>query len=307
MMAGNWQEVLLQTVHEEHCEVFFNEPLARHTSFRIGGPADALVIVRSRRGLSVVRTIAQKYRVNITVIGRGTNVLISEQGLRGIVVKLQGEFCRIELRENQIYAGAGVLLDEIADFAESHGFSGTEFLAGIPGTIGGGLMSNAGAYGRSLGDIVQQVEVMDNQGIVELLNRKVFRNQYRESLVPAGFWVLSVILQLQQGRGKSCQEIRSERRQKHPSEPSAGSFFKNPATVPAGKLIEQCGLKGVALGGAAVSPQHGNFIVNRGGARFVDVYELVQIMKATVEEMTGIELDEEVRILPPTGSTGDRR
>ncbi|MCX7732778.1 MAG: UDP-N-acetylmuramate dehydrogenase [candidate division WOR-3 bacterium] len=306
-MAGNWQEILLQTVHEEHCEVFFNEPLARHTSFRIGGPADALVIVRSRSGLSGVWTIAQKYGVNITVIGRGTNVLISEQGLRGIVVKLQGEFCRIELRDNQIYAGAGVLLDEIADFAESHGFSGAEFLAGIPGTIGGGLMSNAGAYGRSLGDIVQQVEVMDNQGIIKLLNRGVLRNQYRESLLPAGSWALSVILKLQQGRAKSCQEIRSERRQKHPSEPSAGSFFKNPATVPAGKLIEQCGLKGIELGGAAVSHQHGNFIVNRGGARFVDVYELVQIIKATVEEMTGIELDEEVRILPPAGSAGDRR
>ncbi len=306
-MTGNWQEVLLQTVHEEHCEVFFNEPLARHTSFRIGGPADALVIVRSRRGLRGVWTIAQKYGVNITVIGRGTNMLISEQGLRGIVVKLQGEFCRIELRDNEIYAGAGVLLDEIADFAESHGFSGAEFLAGIPGTIGGGLTSNAGAYGRSLGDVVQQVEVMDNQGIVALLNREDLRNQYRESLLPAGSWALSVILKLPQGKGRSCQEIRSERRQKHPSEPSAGSFFKNPAAVPAGKLIEQCGLKGMVLGGAAVSPQHGNFIVNRGGARFVDVYELVQIIKATVEEMTGIELDEEVRILPPTGSAGDRR
>lgn len=307
MMAGDWREVLQQAVQEEHYEVFLNEPLARHTSFQIGGPADALVIVRSRDDLYRVWTIAQKYGVNITVIGRGTNVLISDQGLRGIVVKLQGEFCRIELKDNQIYAGAGVLLNEIADFAEAHGFSGAEFLAGIPGTIGGGLMSNAGAYGRSLGDIVLEVEVMDYQGKTAWLNRQVLRNQYREPLLPPGFWALSVILKLPQGKGKRCQEIRSERWQKHPSEPSAGSFFKNPVTVPAGKLIEQCGLKGMALGGAAVSYQHGNFIVNRGGARFVDVYELVQIIKATVEEMTGIELDEEVRILPPTGSAGDRR
>lgn len=307
MTVGNWQEVLLEAIQDRQCEVFLNEPLARHTSFRIGGPADALVIVNSRDSLIRLWRFASKFNLNFTVIGRGTNVLISDQGLRGLVVRLGGDFCRIELlKDDLVYAGAGVLLDAVADFAELHGLAGADFLAGIPGTVGGGLMSNAGAYGRSLGDIVYQVEIIDSEGNINSLTKEMLTNRYREPVIPAGGWVLSALFQLTPGRSRSCQEIRAERKGKHPSEPSAGSFFKNPRGFAAGRLIEESNLKGITLGGAAVSVQHGNFVVNRGGARFVDVYELIQIIKAAVEERTGMELDEEVRILPHSVSTGER-
>jgi|UniRef100_A0A7V3PTM7 UDP-N-acetylmuramate dehydrogenase len=306
-MSEVWQELLSKAVAESGGEIVFNEPLARHTSFRIGGPADALVIIKNRKGLDRLRKVCLEAGLRIIVLGRGTNVLISDQGIRGVVVKLEGEFSQVEVNGNRIFAGAGVLLDRIAEVAELNGLSGAEFLAGIPGTVGGGLMSNAGAFGQSLADIVQEIEVMAGDGNVRVLKRAELNAGYRQPLIPTGCWALAVVLELSKGAARKGKEIRAERWRKHPTAPSAGSFFKNPALTSAGKLIEQCGLKGLVLGKAAVSDKHANFIINLGDARFVEVYELTQIIKATVEEMTGIELDEEVRVLPDSGSTGDRR
>jgi UDP-N-acetylmuramate dehydrogenase len=307
MMVAGWQEQLQQTVAAAGGMVMFNEPLARYTSFRIGGPAEALVIVKDLNGLIRLQACCRELGLGLMILGRGTNVLISDQGLPGVVVRLEGEFCRIVVSGNRITAGAGALLDRVAEAAEAGGLTGAEFLAGIPGTVGGGLMSNAGAFGQSIADILEEIELLTPDGKVRVLKRAEVRAGYREPLLPPDCWALSVVLGLKKGGGRSCQEIRAVRWAKHPTEPSAGSFFKNPQTTPAGKLIEQCGLKGLRLGSAAVSERHANFIVNLGNARFVEVYELIQIVKATVEEMTGIELDEEVRLLPTSGSAGDRR
>ncbi|MGQ9708237.1 MAG: UDP-N-acetylmuramate dehydrogenase [bacterium] len=278
--------------------ILVDEPLARHTSFRIGGLADALIMINNERALRQVRQFSSRMKLPAVILGRGTNVLISDQGLRGIVVKLTGEFNSIQIRGNRIIAGAAALLDTIAETAEACGLAGADFLAGIPGTIGGALLTNAGAFGKSVGSILERVETMDVGGKVILLNKTELRDEYRQAVIPPGFWAIRVVLCLVPGQGRAVQLVREERWSRHPKEPSAGSFFKNPPEGPAGRLIEQCGLKGISIGGAAVSEKHANFIVNKGNARFVDVYELGQVVKATVEEKTGIELTEEVRMLP---------
>ncbi len=302
-----WQESLKQAVERLGGEVKFNEPLFKHSSFRIGGPAEVLVVATNEAGLRVVREICQANQVRMSILGCGTNVLIPEQRIEGVVIKLGGEFTRVMVRGDEIYAGAGGLLDEIANVAEAAGLTGAEFLAGIPGTVGGGLMSNAGAFGLSLGDVVSTVEALDLQGNRVVLGQGELSNNYRQPVIPPGWWALWVTLRLSPGRGRSLNAIREERWKRHPREPSAGSVFKNPAGLSAGRLVEQCGLKGMVLGGAMVSEKHGNFIVNRGNARFVEVFELIQIVKATVEEMTGLELNEEVQLFPPRGPFIKRR
>jgi UDP-N-acetylmuramate dehydrogenase len=202
--------------------------------------------------------------------------------------------------------GAGATLDALAAFAEQEGLVGAEFLAGIPGTVGGGLHSNAGAFGRSLGDIVTSVTALDPEGNEQTLTGAGIHREYRQPMIEQGLIAVSVTMELQSGKPEPAAAIREQRWSKHPKEPSAGSFFRNPRTgdggrVPAGKLIEQCGLKGRTIGGARVSEKHANFLINTGRARFADVYELVQVIKATVEEKTGILLEEEVQYLPGPG------
>lgn len=300
-----WQKALEQVVSETGARVLFDEPLARWTSFQIGGPADAIVVVENEEQLAGVRRWTKEQGISLTMLGKGTNVLISDQGLRGVVVHLAGEFTRIQVQKDrrEMRVGGGVLLDQVAEVAERSGFAGLEFLAGIPGTIGGGLLTNAGAFGHSLGEYIEQVRVMDEDGGFRVLNRAAIRNDYRSPVISPGLIVVEVVLkegdEKREGQKIGVAELRQRRRQKHPPEPSAGSFFKNPSKDrPAGALIEDCGLKGLRMGGAKVSERHANFIVNVGGAKFADVYALVQSVKAVVEESTGIELEEEVRILP---------
>ena len=219
--------------------------------------------------------------------------------------------------------GAGAALDAVTTFAEKQGFVGVEFLAGIPGTIGGGLCSNAGAFGRSLGDVVTSVTVIDPDGNERVLAGSGLRRDYRQPVIDDGLVAVEATMELAANRRTSnverrmsADDVREQRRAKHPNEPSAGSFFRNPETgdlrpgtggrIPAGRLIEQCGLKGKAVGGAKVSEKHANFIVNTGRARFADVYELAQIVKARVEEETGILLEEEVQYLPGADETRGR-
>jgi UDP-N-acetylmuramate dehydrogenase len=274
--------------------------------------------VRDRRTLARVLRFCRDSAVPCRVLGRGSNVVISDQGLRGVVVLLGGEFSRIRLNgetrtgKRGFRAGAGVALDALAAFAEKNGLSGAEFLAGIPGTVGGGLQSNAGAFGRSLSGIVSQVTALDVQGGERVLGRADLKSEYRRPVLSSELVVLEAEFELEPGAGKTVAEIRELRRARHPLEPSAGSYFRNPVRasqpeggqerVPAGQLIDQCGLKGRSVGGAAVSGLHGNFIVNTGRARFSHVYELAQAVKSVVEEKTGFRLEEEVRYLPERGT-----
>jgi UDP-N-acetylmuramate dehydrogenase len=291
--------------------------MARHTTFRIGGLADAWVRVDDRQSLSRVLSICREAEVQTWLLGRGSNVLVSDQGLRGVVVCLGGELAEVRRRETGdggpvtgLVCGSGAALDAVATLAEKEGLVGAEFLSGIPGTVGGGLHSNAGAFGRSLGDLVSSVTVLDLDGGERVLTGVQLRREYRRPMIDRELVAVEVMMELSENRRTSnveCRmsaaEIRERRWAKHPTEPSAGSFFRNPETgdgarVPAGKLIEQCGLKGRAVGGVKVSEKHANFLVNTGRARFADVYELVQVIKATVEEQTGILLEEEVQYLP---------
>jgi len=320
-------------------EVRFDEPLAQHTTFRIGGPADAWVRANDRQALVRVLQFCRATGVRWWLLGRGSNVLVSDQGLRGIVIGLGGELAAVRVQESRdggqgtvevefkvqnadckmqkergqavvMRAGAGAALDEVVTVAEKAGLVGVEFLAGIPGTIGGGLHSNAGAFGRSLGDVVASVTVVDRDGNERELTGAELRREYRQPMIDDGLVAIEVTMELLRGEPEPAARIREQRWAKHPKEPSAGSFFRNPETgdrgrgtgvggrMPAGKLIDQCGLKGKAVGGAKVSEKHANFLVNAGGARFVDVYELAQVVKARVEEETGILLEEEVQYLP---------
>lgn len=273
------------------------ESLAPYTTFGIGGPARFLVEVMSEAALCGVLAVARGCGLPWWVLGRGSNVLISDQGLPGVVIRLGGGLSRLTVSDAVLSCGGGTRLDEIAEAAETAGLCGADFLAGIPGTVGGGLRSNAGAFGHSLADIVKEVRVVDSDGRSRALAIGEPGREYRTSLVPEGVVVTEVKIRLEPGRPTPAGEIRRRRWEKQPSEPSAGSFFKNPEQEPAGRLIDRCGLKGRRVGAACVSPKHANFIVNTGGALFADVYGLAQIVKADVEEQTGILLEEEVRVL----------
>lgn len=317
---ADWRDELMALIKVTGGQVQFNQPLAPHTSFKIGGPADALLIVENEPTLLAVTKFSQNHHLNLTILGRGTNVLISDQGVRGLVVKLSGDFARIEIIDEpnfalrstpdagvarlasnvRLKAGAGALMDSVAETAEKYGLTGAEFLTGIPGTVGGGLSTNAGTFGHTIAELIEEVIAIRGPRLVVFsIPRSALRNEYRSPVIPDDVVVLWVIFRLKKGKpATTVSAIRQQRRLKHPSEPSAGSFFKNPQPDSAGRLIEECGLKGFKIGGAKISEKHANFIINNGSARFSDVYEIAQIVKATVEEKTGILLQEEVQVLP---------
>jgi UDP-N-acetylmuramate dehydrogenase len=299
----DWRRALSAAVAGSRAEVRFAEPLARHTTFRIGGLADAWVRADDRQALTSVLQSCRTSGTRWWLLGRGSNVLVSDQGLRGVVVTLGGELAEVQSRGTGLVCGAGAALDAVVTFAEESGLVGVEFLAGIPGTVGGGLRSNAGAFGHSLADVVSGITVIDRDGNERMLASPELRREYRRPMIEDGLAAVDVLMDLSPGRPKPAAVTREERWTKHPQEPSAGSFFRNPEVaggerIPAGRLIDQCGLKGKSVGGAKVSEKHANFIVNTGGARFADVYQLAQIVKARVERETGILLEEEVQYLP---------
>jgi UDP-N-acetylmuramate dehydrogenase len=324
----DWRRTLGEAVAGCAAELKFAESMARHTTFRVGGLADAWVRVDDRKALGRVLAACRQAAVRTWILGRGSNVLVSDQGLRGVVVTLGGELADVRVLGDRgegqgsgpqslipspqslsLVCGAGAELDAVATFAERAGLAGAEFLAGIPGTVGGGLHSNAGAFGRCLGDVVASVTVLDPAGKERILAGSELRREYRRPMTDEDLVAVEATMELEgncrMANGEcrmSAEETRRQRRAKHPSGPSAGSFFRNPEKdgerIPAGRLIEECGLKGRAIGGAKVSEKHANFLVNTGAARFADVYELVQVVKAVVEEKTGILLEEEVQYLP---------
>jgi UDP-N-acetylmuramate dehydrogenase len=290
-----------------------DEPLSRHTTIGIGGPADAWVTADTAGQLGTVLGFCLRSGVECRVLGRGSNVLVSDQGLRGVTVRLGGELASPAVScepsavgpDGEVVlltAGAGAAMDQVVDWCEAQGLAGVEFMAGIPGTLGGGLCSNAGASGRSLGDVVESVSGLGPDGAAWQAQGTDLCREYRRSMVPPGVTATQVRLRLERRAPLPAARIRAERRSKHPTEPSAGSFFRNPELggerVPAGRLIDECGLRGRAVGGARVSDKHANFIVNAGGARFADVLELGQLVKAAVEQRFGVVLDEEVQFLP---------
>jgi UDP-N-acetylmuramate dehydrogenase len=278
------------------------EPLARHTSYRIGGPADVLVRPDTPEELAVILREARSAAVPVTLLGGGSNILVGDGGIRGLVVKLGRGFRRVEWRGTAAHAGAAVQIGKLARASVAHGLAGLEHAEGIPGTVGGALFMNAGAYGGDTASVVESVDGVDADGRLVTLHRDALAFAYRRAHLPHGFVVAGVTFRLRQDDPAAVRERlecwREKRLASQPQGlPSAGSIFKNPSGDHAGRLIEGAGLKGRRVGGARFSEQHANFIVNDGGARAADVQALMAIAQRAVWERSGIWLEPEVRLV----------
>ena len=279
-----------------------DEPMARRTTLRIGGPADFYIEPVDERDLALVLQYASEHQIPLFILGRGSNVLIKDRGFRGMVICLaQPYFSRIEVDGNRLRCGAGARLKQVAVEAKHHNLTNLEFLEGIPGTIGGALRMNAGAMGGAMFDVVESVRMMDLRG-------KTFEKfpadlpvEYRSCLTFKTHIGLSAVLRGHTA-ARDAIEIRmnqfsQKRWSSQPAAPSAGCMFKNPASVPAGKLIEELGLKGTRVGGALISLEHGNFLVNDGGATAADVLALMELIRDKARQERGIELRTEVELI----------
>jgi UDP-N-acetylmuramate dehydrogenase len=283
-----------------------SEPLARYTSMKVGGPADFFIDVETAPALTrVLRTLHQT-GTNFCLLGNGSNVLISDRGVRGAVIHLTGEFKRIEWRQEgeivQVRAGAAFAVTQLVRSAARKGYAGLEFAEGIPGTIGGALFMNAGAYGSEFEKIVDQVNGFTREGEPIRFARDEMTFTYRDSHLPPGMVVTEVGLQLRPADSakisSNVRELVAKRKNSQPSGyPNSGSMFRNPAGDFAGRLIEAAGLKGKQIGHAQISERHGNFIINLGGARGEDVRQLLELVRAEVKAQFGVELEPEVRLL----------
>ena len=285
------------------CEVKADEPMKNHTSFKIGGSADLFVTVGDDRQLVSVISLCSANEIPLFVLGNGSNLLVSDKGIRGVVLKLSGQFCDIRFNgDGSIHCGAGAQLSKLCAFALEHSLTGLEFAWGIPGSCGGAAFMDAGAYGGEMKDVVISCEHIDlRTGQCGSFSGEELDFAYRHSVYSGGGYVITALnLRLEQGNKEQIRakmdELMGRRKDKQPLEyPSAGSIFKRPVGYFAGGLIEQCGLKGAQVGGAQVSPKHAGFIVNVGGATCEDVLGLIADIQKTVREETGVDLECEVR------------
>ena len=279
-----------------------NEPLARKTTLRVGGAADVYVEPASEEALAAAVTLCARRQTPFRLLGRGSNLLIRDGGLRGVAISLAAPaFSSIETRGETLRCGAGARLKAVAARARDLSLAGLEFLEGIPGSVGGALRMNAGAMGAAVFDVATRVRYMDHQGRIGECEAAQAPHQYRSSPFFRDRIALGADFR---GRPapretilKTTAAFNEKRWSSQPKEPSAGCIFKNPATVPAGKLIEELGLKGARVGGAAVSTVHGNFIVNENQATAANVLELIALIKARAKAERGIDLETEVEII----------
>lgn len=288
--------------HDLRGELRLNEPLARYTSWRVGGPADRLY--RPADEADLAEFIAQLDPAEpLFWLGLGSNLLIGDGGIRGTVIHTLGCLSEItETGEGRLRVGAGASCAKVARFACRQGLVGAEFLAGIPGTMGGALAMNAGAWGGETWPLVQRARTIDRRGQIHERNASAYRFGYREVEGPPDEWFLGAELALQQGDGEAAQArvrtLLDRRAATQPTGlPSCGSVFRNPPGEHAAKLIETAGLKGRRLGGAEVSTKHANFIINAGDATAADIAGLIELVKTEVARSSGIQLQTEVRLL----------
>ena len=281
-----------------------NEPMYRHTTFRVGGPVTLMALPRSVEELSTVVSLAKEAGIEPFFLGRGSNLLVADRGAEAFLIKLAGGLDRLELLgENSLYVGAGVTLAQAAVFALEHALTGLEFAHGIPGTLGGGVFMNAGAYDGELSQVISWADVLDETGRRFRLEGPDLELGYRTSVFSRMPWVVTgARLDLTPGDPAAIrarmEDLSHRRRSKQPLEfPSAGSTFKRPAGHFAGALIQEAGLKGVRIGGAQVSEKHAGFVVNTGGATSDDILSLIRLVRDTVLEKTGVLLEPEVRML----------
>ena len=283
--------------------ILLNEPMKNHTTFRIGGPADALFFPSSEEELIAARKAAREAGVPCTIIGNGSNLLVRDGGIRGLTITLGEEFGAITAEENILTAQAGAMLSRLSREAQVRGLSGLAFAAGIPGSVGGGVAMNAGAYGGEIKDTLLCARVLGAEDEPVWLDADDLELGYRSSRVlREGLTVLQARFRLTPGNPDDIlaemNEYNRRRREKQPlSLPSAGSAFKRPEGHFAGALIQEAGLKGLSVGGAQVSALHAGFIVNTGGAACRDVLDLIALVQRRVMEQSGVLLEPEVRVI----------
>ena len=281
--------------------VRINEPMKNHTTFKIGGPAQYYVTPESVTQIQEVVSLCKDKNISLHVIGNGSNILVGDDGVDGVVLALFNTFSDYEIKDNVITAQAGMSLIKLAVVALREGLTGLEFASGIPGSVGGAVYMNAGAYDGQMKDVVTSVTVLDEAGNIRILGRDELDMGYRTSAVAKNnMIVLQVVIELKSGDKEQIKarmnQLSELRKQKQPLEyPSAGSTFKRPEGYFAGKLIADAGLKGYSIGGAAVSEKHAGFVVNMGGATAKDVVELTDYIKKRIMEQFGVTLELEVK------------
>ncbi|MBP5454513.1 MAG: UDP-N-acetylmuramate dehydrogenase [Lachnospiraceae bacterium] len=281
-------------------QVLINEELKKYTTFKVGGPCKALVIIKTEDLLIKVISLLKESKEDFFVIGNGSNLLISDEGFDGYVLKLEGDFLDIKSEGEEIVAGAGAILSKVCIYAKEKGLSGLEFAYGIPGTVGGAIVMNAGAYDGEMSFVVSSVKMLDEKGIIKTFTNPEMEFSYRNSILKRKeFVVLSVTYKLTKKDENEIlgkmNDFLERRRSKQPLNfPSAGSTFKRPKDNFAGKLIMEAGLKGKRIGGACVSEKHAGFIVNDEGASAKDISDLMKVVIKEVKEKYDIELEPEV-------------
>lgn len=284
-------------------QVLVDERMDRHTTFRIGGPADFFVIPETIEQLAETVRICREQKAPFYILGNGSNLLVGDKGYRGVIIQVYKNLNAVHTDGQVISAQAGAMLSVIAKQALSHGLAGFEFASGIPGTLGGAVVMNAGAYGGEMKDIIRKVTVLTPEGKIQTISGDQMEFGYRTSIVEKkSLIVLSAVIELENGNSEEIrsrmEELKRKRTSRQPLElPSAGSTFKRPQGYFAGKLIMDAGLQGFTVGGAQVSEKHCGFVVNRGGASAADVRELMRQVTEKVQERYGVTLEPEVKML----------
>ena len=282
--------------------IFMEEPMKKHTTFRVGGPADVLV-QPDETALAAILALCRRYHVSYSFIGNGSNLLVGDKGIRGVVIEMTDPMGNIEVDGTKITAQAGAMLSKIANTAASNGLGGMEFAAGIPGSVGGAVVMNAGAYGGEMKDIIEKVYVLDENGAQLELDRDALDLGYRHSCIPEKKYIVTkVVLELVphdevEIRSK-MKDLNEKRAEKQPLQyPSAGSTFKRPEGYFAGKLIMDAGLRGYQVGGAQVSEKHCGFVINKGDATAADICQLMRDVSDKVQAQFGVGLEPEVKMI----------
>ncbi|PDM40255.1 MULTISPECIES: UDP-N-acetylmuramate dehydrogenase [unclassified Geobacillus] len=280
------------------------EPLSNHTTIKVGGPADVLIEPDSVESLKKAMAIIKKHEVPWRAIGRGSNLLVSDEGVEGVVIKIGEGLDELHVDGETVTVGGGYSLVRLATLMSKQGLSGLEFAGGIPGSVGGAVYMNAGAHGSDMSQIVKRALILFPDGMMEWLTNEEMQFAYRTSVLQTKRRGICIAAELQLTSGNreeivaKMRKNKDYRRETQPwDKPCAGSIFRNPLPQYAGKLIEEAGLKGYTIGGAKISEQHANFIVNTGKAKAKDVLDLIQFVKKTIHELHGIHLRTEVEII----------
>ncbi len=295
---------LIETAAGCGCKVTERAPMSAATTFRVGGPADLLIDIPTPEAAATVIACCHREEIPWLMLGNGSNLLVGDKGIRGAVLRLESKGCQPTLLpDDRIYAPAGMSLQRLCLFARDNGLTGIEFAYGIPGSVGGAVYMNGGAYDGCMGDVVVSADCIDQKGAPCTLTAKELAMTYRHTaLMEQALIVTGVTLQLRPGDRDAIatrmKELMGRRQDKQPLEyPSAGSFFKRPTGHFAGALIEQAGLKGYTVGGAQISEKHAGFVINRGGATAADIRQLCQDVQEKIWELNKVRLEPEVRFL----------